>query len=309
MKPSEPLSTENAGVNKEQEVFDFKHLRRNAGPTFTEIANVDKGPEGMDLKGLREAKGFNLKDIFLVTRITVTNLEAIEAGHYDLLPEPVYTRTFIKTYAEILETDSKPILQQYEKYLTSRDKINEASESEEDLKALPLKEKKPHNIRFSLSIAAFLMLCGLIVLIVLVDVKDIKQLFSIPQGSSPKITSPPAPATAPEGNLPANPPAGSSPSMVTTPAQAPVNRSAGGQKQEPALKLKIEAVEKTWIRIAADQKDSEQMLLSKGDLLERTARESFVVDIGNAGGILVSFQDKPLPSLGKRGEVVHLKLP
>jgi hypothetical protein len=75
------------------------------------------------------------------------------------------------------------------------------------------------------------------------------------------------------------------------------------------LNLKIEAVEKTWIRISADRQEPEQKMLEKGDLIERTARESFVIDVGNAGGILVTFQGKPLPSLGKRGEVTHLKLP
>ena len=97
---------------------------KTSAPLSTEIATVNKEPEVIDLKRLREARGLTLKDIFSVTRITVTNLEAIETGNYHLLPEPVYVRTFIKTYAGILETDSKPLLQQYESYLKSRDKIN-----------------------------------------------------------------------------------------------------------------------------------------------------------------------------------------
>jgi cytoskeleton protein RodZ len=304
MKSSEPPSTETANVNKEPEVADLKHLRGKAGPTFTEIATVNKEPEVVDLKRLREAKGLTLKDIFSVTRITVTNLEAIEAGHYHLLPTPVYARTFIKTYAGILETDSKPILQQYESYLKSLDKINEVPE--EDHKELLRKEKKKHNVHFLLWIVTAIVLFGLIVLIVLVDVNDVMDLFSARHISSQKNASSPAP----ERNVPVPAPAESPPSIVTESGQSPAaNQGAGIPKQGQSLNLKIEAVEKTWIRISSDQKQSEQMILSKGDKIERTARESFIIDIGNAGGILMSFQDKPLPSLGKRGEVAHLKLP
>lgn len=276
---------------------------KTSAPLSTEIATVNKETEVIDLKRLREARGLTLKDIFSVTRITVTNLEAIETGNYHLLPEPVYVRTFIKTYAGILETDSKPLLQQYESYLKSRDKINEVPE--EDHKELPQKGKKIRNIHFLLWVVAAIVLFGLIVLIVATDVNDVMDLFSARQISSQKIASSPTH----ERNVPATAPAVSPPPDVTQSGQSPANQGARSQKQGQAFNLKIEAVEKTWIRISADQKQPEQIMLSKGDRVERTARESFIIDIGNAGGILVSFQDKPLPSLGKRGEVTHLKLP
>ena len=306
MKSFESVSAKTAHVNKDKEVTDLKHLREGGGPTFTEIANVSKEQGVIDLKRLREGRGLVLKDIFSVTRITVTNLEAIEAGHYHLLPEPVYARTFIKTYAGILETDSKPILQEYENYLRSLDKIHDVPE--EDQKELPVKGKKIRNIRILLWVVAASVLFGLIVLIVLVDVNDIMELFSARQTSSHKMVSLPIHTTAPAPNIPVTAPTGSPTSTVTQSGQTPANQGVG-QKQEQALNLKIEAVEKTWIRISADQKQAEQMILSKGDRIERTARESFIIDVGNAGGVLISFQDKPLPSLGKRGEVVHLKLP
>jgi cytoskeleton protein RodZ len=293
-------------------VIDVKQKRnkeadmKSSEPVSAETATVNKESEFIDLKGLREAKGLTLRDIFSVTRITVTNLEAIEAGDYHLLPAPVYARTFIKTYAGILETDSKPILQQYEYYLKTTDKIQEVPD--DDHKKLPGKGKKTHNFRFLLWIVAAIIFLGLIVSIVLIDVKDITDLFSAHQTSSPKISSSPSPAPIPERNIPGTAPAGSPPAAVTQPGPAPMNQGVG-QKQGQALNLKIEAVEKTWIRISADGKEPEQMMLEKGDRIERTARESFIIDIGNAGGLLVTFQDKPLPSLGKRGEVTHLKLP
>ncbi|MEI7638964.1 MAG: RodZ domain-containing protein [Syntrophus sp. (in: bacteria)] len=288
---------------------------KTSAPLSTEIAIVNKEPEFIDLKSLREARGLTLKDIFSVTRITVTNLAAIEAGHYNLLPEPVYARTFIKTYAGILETDNKPILQQYESYLKSLDKIHEVPE--EDHKERPQKGKKIRNIRFLLWVVATIALFGLIVLIVLIDVNDVMDLFSVRQTSSQKMASPPIPITVPATtpaptsppNVPVTAPAVSPPPIVTQPGQSTANQNVGSQKQDQTFDLKIEAVEKTWIRISTDQKQPEQMMMEPGNRIERKARESFIIDIGNAGGVLVSFQDKTLPSLGKRGEVTHLKLP
>lgn len=281
----------------------------------TEIATVKKEREFIDLKSLREARGLSLKDIFSVTRITVTNLEAIEAGHYQLLPAPVYARTFIKTYAGILETDSKPLLQQYENYLKSSDKTNEVPEK--DHKELPRERGGKQNTRFLIWVVAAIVLCGLIVSIVLVDVNDVINLFSTRHISTQKIASSPAPAPTPvtalapttERNVPVTTPAGSPQPIATQSGQSSAIQGVGVQKQEVVFNLKIEAVEKTWIRISTDQKQPEQIMLSKGDRLERKAQESFIIDIGNAGGVLVSFQDKPLPALGKRGEVTRLKLP
>jgi len=292
---------------------------KTSAPLSTEIAIVNKEPNVIDLKRLREARGLSLKDIFLVTRITVTNLEAIEAGHYQLLPAPAYARTFIKTYAGILETDSKPLLQQYENYLKSSDKTNEVPEK--DHKELPRERGGKHNTRFLLWVVAAIVLCGLIVLIVLVDVNDVINLFSTRHTNSQKIASSPIPITAPapttaqapaqtpEKNAPLTATALSPPPVATQSGQSSASQDTSRQKQEQAYNLKIEAVEKTWIRISTDQKQPEQIMLSKGDRLERKAQESFIIDIGNAGGVLVSFQDKPLPTLGKRGEVTHLKLP
>ena len=71
----------------------------------------------IDLKTARENSGLTLKELFERTRISVVNLEAIENGDFHLLPVPIYARNFIKTYADALGVDSKPVLQRYENYL------------------------------------------------------------------------------------------------------------------------------------------------------------------------------------------------
>ena len=64
----------------------------------------------------------------------------------------------------------------------------------------------------------------------------------------------------------------------------------------------------TWLRITADQNPSYQILMKPGEKIQKSA-SSFVIDVGNAGGIDIEFQGKSLGNLGERGQVVHLKLP
>jgi hypothetical protein len=78
---------------------------------------------------------------------------------------------------------------------------------------------------------------------------------------------------------------------------------------EKKYHLFMEASEAVWIRILEDGNRSEQMILQAGETLERFASDSFTIDIGNAGGIAITFQGKSIGSIGKRGHVVHLRLP
>ena len=73
-----------------------------------------------ELKTTREALGLSLADIFQRTRISVSNLQAMENNDFHLLPTAAYTKNFIKTYARTLGIDSEPILVKYEDYLNSQ---------------------------------------------------------------------------------------------------------------------------------------------------------------------------------------------
>jgi hypothetical protein len=64
----------------------------------------------------------------------------------------------------------------------------------------------------------------------------------------------------------------------------------------------------TWLRVTADNKPPYEILLQPGEKIERDASH-FIIDVGNAGGIDITFQGKSLGNLGELGQVVHLKLP
>lgn len=60
----------------------------------------------------RKARGLTLRDIERDTRISIKYLQALEEGHLEVLPAPVYARAFTRTYAQYLGLDASKLVQQ-----------------------------------------------------------------------------------------------------------------------------------------------------------------------------------------------------
>jgi cytoskeleton protein RodZ len=73
--------------------------------------------------------------------------------------------------------------------------------------------------------------------------------------------------------------------------------------------LHISAVDDTWIKVIVDNKDSKEYNLMSGDKMEMEAAAGFNLLIGNAGGLKLEFNGKPIKISGKAGEVVNIQLP
>lgn len=69
---------------------------------------------GDKLRALRRGQAVSLDMIEKATRIQRRYLEALERGRYDILPEPMYTRNFIRAYATVLHADESYFLNLYE---------------------------------------------------------------------------------------------------------------------------------------------------------------------------------------------------
>ncbi len=66
------------------------------------------------LREAREAKGVTMAQAELATRVRGKYLRGIEAGDWDHLPEPLYVRGFIRSYARYLGLDAAVLLSLYE---------------------------------------------------------------------------------------------------------------------------------------------------------------------------------------------------
>jgi cytoskeletal protein RodZ len=282
-----------------------------------------------DLKAMRESRGISLKDIFERTRISVVNLEAIESGKFDLLPSPVITKSFIKLYAKVLGIDSSNILASYENYLET---LKTHYQNQEVEKTIPSFSRRYRKVL--IWILFILIIAGIIIFSLSSynsNMETVKnqtgEAIPITSGSnhadtlktnvkndSPDQTVPPSHINDKESSpAPAI-------SQTQTPshqveeklktglnAAAPVIISQRKEIEE-TYEITIEARELTWLRIATDQNSPREILMKPGEKIRKTASH-FTIDVGNAGGIDINFRGKSLGSLGKQGQVVHLRLP
>lgn len=68
---------------------------------------------GQYLKKLRTEKGLSTKEVTDTTRISETNLKAIEAQDFSTLPADTFTRGLLSLYAEFLGVDPARIVSQF----------------------------------------------------------------------------------------------------------------------------------------------------------------------------------------------------
>lgn len=257
------------------------------------------------LKAAREARGLSLNDVFNATRVSRVNLDALENDDFERLPPPVYTRNFIRKYAQAVGVDEKPILDRYEMHIEG---LIPSREETEVQKPWP---EDGRRYRFLFGTLAAVIVAGVLVYAIFLydqsgnPVSPVKTGESTPQAQivpTPPVETPSTAQTNPlREPLSTVPP---TPAMTKTVPASTVATVSG-----KTLHLVIETVELTWVRITEDRNPSYQLLLKPGDRIERMASDSFLLDIGNAGGINLILQGKPLESLGKRGQVIHVRLP
>lgn len=294
---------------------------------------VEKMPSdnSQELKKKRESLGLSLEDVFQKTRIRSTYLQAIENKEFQLLPDPVYTKNFIKTYAKFLGLDEKPIIQDYDDFMSTqkqeRIQPQEEISSEEKHYIGTMSHKKSY---WGLLLVLIIVFIAWLIVNqnmpvsdeisslnnVNVSVTDVKQQESSVAPNTTSTVSQQTTANADiknsetEKGQPVNASEQSSGLKASIDKNVPMplptkqTASVGGQKSV----LLVTAIEETWIRIKEGENPSSQILLKPGEKFESNG-DVFKIDIGNAGGIKLQYKGKYIENLGKPGEVVHLRLP
>ena len=269
------------------------------------IAEEEVKPERLktysDLKALREERGLTTEDIVIKTKISSSILKYIENGEFHLLPAPVSTKIFIQMYAETIGVDAGIILAHYQRYL---DKKQVLPEDASTAKARITFDRKPFPRQLLYAIPVAAIISAACVYVYLYESKTPgTELHNETVVEQKKVVAKPAPAVK-EHPVEAvvNPPQAPPPAVV-------VQKETAQTPKNTHLDLLIEATEDTWLKITEDRNPSYQTTLKSREKLNCKAREFFIIDIGNAAGVNITFLGKPLGSLGRKGQVVHLRLP
>ena len=281
------------------------------GSVSTELLGSAMISVASKLRAEREKRGIALKQIASDTRISLRHLESIEEGRYGDLPGGIYNRAFLRAYCESINLDSSEIIERYEQEVSPhRDKRSRVDG-----------QLRPGG--FSLGISP-IIIWSLMLLFsatgLFLSRKWIAEIFSpyFSRSSGPGdhyeslATFPPdtpAPLDFSIMGTHASPQASLVPSE--SPAQAVLDSNHGDAMLSsdaplPLIRLELIATEQCWVFIDRDGSPAVNKLLKPGEIESLGAAEKLYIILGNAGGVHLKINDKPLGQLGKTGEVIRL---
>jgi len=235
---------------------------------------------GRYLQTIRLEKNISLEQVAEQTRIGLGNLLLVEQEDHEQLPAEVFVKGFLRSYAAAVGADGDEAVRRYEARL---DVAQKTVQSEDGA------GRSETRSRWKL-----MMVFGLLLGIIAGAVMVVSLLSRTPDSENPAQLKPPA-----EQQTPA---AGESSEGIAL-------SSESEKKNTGKLALLITAVEKTWIKVIIDEKESTEYNLNPGDELVLEAAKGYNLLIGNAGGLKITLNDKPVVISGESGQVVTIHLP
>ncbi|MBE9228516.1 helix-turn-helix domain-containing protein [Phormidium sp. LEGE 05292] len=230
---------------------------------------------GEYLRHLREQQALSLDDVASITKVPARMLNAIEEGRLEPLPEPVYTKGFIKRYAEALGLNGSEFASVFPtaQVLTAKRQF---------WGELPAAQLKPIHLYL------------LYIVLIILAVTGLSQMVdrSAQQAVLPTAEKPPSTSKKP---------ANSSPDQ-TKDKVALVSMNDANNSSEP-VKVGLNVTSDSWVRVVVDGKKDFEGTLSQGTQRTWTAKQEIVVRAGNAGGVMVAYNNEEAKQLGSPGKI------
>jgi cytoskeletal protein RodZ len=231
---------------------------------------------GSYLQSFRVKQNLAIETVAGQTKIAVHCLKAIEENAHDRLPPPTYVKGFIRTYADAMGANADVAVNLY----------LAALERQADTEQRRLKRRAK-----LWAVRRVLMAAGVIVgMVLLLRYSDI-----FPDPPPPPI------AEAPVLDIPAAP-------VANEPATA-ASRLPAEKTPSKKMKLQVVAVEQTWLKVIVDSQNARSYNLKPADRLELEGTRNFNLMIGNAAGVQIFLDERPVKIFGSSGQVVSLKIP
>lgn len=241
---------------------------------------------GAYLKREREMRGIGLREVAQTTKIGLPLLEALESERFEVLGGEVFVRGFLRNYAKYLGLDAEDVVLRYDEY-----RIKTAPAEETGRGETPVFAPDRKTLLAGAGALGSLVIVALFVLL------------ASPGEKAP----PPAPQAAPAAAaLPL-----SAPEPATHPVEPalaagePVAAAKPDAAMKPAAKLVLvlQAEQPCYVKVWADQGEPFEREMVIGGELRFEAEQRFELLAGNAGGLSLTLNGKPLPKLGPEGRV------
>lgn len=253
---------------------------------------------GQMLRKQREERGLTPEQAAYQSKVPLRLLQALEADDYRLLPDPAYLIRLLHEYALLLKLDAKALEAEF------RSAIRRPPGG--SLAAVP-SQPPPPTIPWKQVLwtaAAILVVTPLVFIALSLGSKRPAERLpspprvAVPSESPSTQVEAPAPGAGPVALSPG--PQAAGPGQAALPAGPPQ-----AERKARRFLLTARAVEVTWMAVRADGGQERDVLLQKGQTARFVADTGFVLTVGNAGGVELTLNGTPMPSLGVSGQVVR----
>lgn len=235
---------------------------------------------GARLHQHRTEKSISLEEVAEKTRIQTRLLRAIEEGRVDELPEPIYIQGFIRRFADAIGLNGNDFAIDFP--VTMSVQVTRPA-----WQYVRVAQLRPFHLYF------------LYIFLVIGSVNGLSYVVSRSNVQGIKIEDPSNPAQKLQSNS----------KQVTSQLNIELKPSNPGKPGSPGNKpvqVGVTLKAQSWIRIVADGKPVFEGTLPEGYQKTWVADEKLVVRAGNAGGVLVEFNNQIAKQMGAPGKVEEI---
>jgi cytoskeletal protein RodZ len=250
---------------------------------------------------MREAKGLTLDQINARTRISLRVLDALEADNTSLISSPFLYRSFVRQFAAAVEADFNALSPGVQQLAESMPQPLIPGQGEANFPNVPpLKVGPRAKVKWLTSFAtlgAMIVACS--------GVYAAWQSFRDNSSDSLAfLVNPFTRQALAAGTLP-KPAVRSAISSPALPLQTPDRTLVIPHLSdvETGFTIELSAVERTWLSIVADGRQSFTGTLESDETKVLAGHDTARIRTGNAGGVSVVFNGRPIGPLGPRGQI------
>jgi cytoskeleton protein RodZ len=295
---------------------------------------------GETLRRERLRRKVELASIAAELKISSRMLEAIETDDYDKLPGGVFAKSFVRQYANLLGLDADEVATQFEQAARLPELTNLAElRRPRPVSGLDRMGERSFSIGRPRNALPSLIVVVVVMLICsgvygwwqrsrqLAATRHRTAAAAVRNAAAPAIPPPPPPARiAPQ------------PPMATTVASAPAPTAAQAQPQPQAptasapqpiaakpgvpqplvadagpagsgaVRVELVVAEPVWVSVERDGRSIFQGELQANEIRTLAANNEITLRLGNAGGLTILLNGKPIPSPGPKGQVRTVQL-
>ncbi|MCT7949549.1 DUF4115 domain-containing protein [Ancylothrix sp. C2] len=238
---------------------------------------------GAELRRVRQEQELPIEEVAARTMIGVKILQAIEEANLQELPEPVYTQSYIRKFANALGLNGATFASDFPT------ETNMRLLSYGSWVPLPGVQLRP------------IHLYALYILLILSSVQGLSYMVNRSAFQATTLQKQQLPTQDVVGT-------NSTPTTELTAIAASQTSSKNVGEDKGPVRIGLTLKADSWIEVEADGKMAFEGILAEGTQRTWEAKEQLIVRAGNAGGVLVAVNNGQAKQMGAPGKVEELRV-